>query len=340
MNVERIPLEDPEWSGFVSSHDDATPFHLPVWARLLADCYGFEAFVLAVHDADGTLAAGAPVIEVTSPTGRTRWVSLPFSDSCPPLVRDGILLDEVAQALTGFVLGSRTDGLEIRAILPGADHRFPAEVGYNYLLALPGSAESLHPSKGHRQNRNLAVRSGVQLRRGTGTESVDEFYRLHTLTRRRQGVPVQPRKFFDFIADRMLSAGHGFITTATLDDEVVAAGLFLTHNRTIVAKFRASDRAGQASGAGFLVDWDALAGACDDGYLTMDLGRTDSDEAGQRRYKTGWGAIETPLIYTRVAEEAPASARASVGGLSRSVIRHSPLWVTRGLGEILYRWTA
>ena len=60
----------------------ATPLHHPAWAALIADCYRFRGFVVALRDATGELVAGAPFIEVGR---RRRWVSLAFTDYCAPL---------------------------------------------------------------------------------------------------------------------------------------------------------------------------------------------------------------------------------------------------------------
>jgi len=340
MIIERLPLGDPSWREFVLAQRGATPFHLPEWAQVLADCYRFEPFALVARERDGEVVAGLPVIAVRSLSGRRRWVSLPFSDSCPLLTQDPAREVEVAEALADHALGSGAIGLEVRACLPAGAHTFPVEVGYEYLMDLPGDAATLHPSKGHRQNRNRAERAGVEIHRGSGPEDVAAFYRLHALTRRRQGIPVQPRRFFDLIGERLLTQGKGFVSTARIDGDVVASGLFLTHGRTIVAKFRASDPARSDTGAGFLVDWEAISVACGEGYTMLDLGRTDWDEEGQRRYKSGWGAVERPLIYTHLSQKAPDAGRPSVGGLPRRIIRNSPLWVTRALGAALYRWTA
>lgn len=340
MKVVAVPIGDPHWREFTTSHPSASPFHLPAWAALIADCYRFEAFALVLREDDGGILAGLPAVSVRSPLGRVRWVSLPYSDSCPLLARPGVALDDVVGALKGHVLANRVRELEVRADLPPADGLFPVEVGHNYALDLPQDPAGLHPSEGHRRNRNRAVRRGIQVARGDTAEDVAAFYRLHALTRRRQGVPVQPRRFFDLIGDRLLARGHGFVAVATLDDDVVAGVLCLTHNGTVTAKYRASDPARQDTGAGFLVDWEIMSAACVDGYHTLDLGRTDIGADGQRRYKSGWGAVETPLVYTHVSDRAPGASHLRVGGLSRRIIRASPLWVGRAMGEVLYRWTA
>jgi CelD/BcsL family acetyltransferase involved in cellulose biosynthesis len=340
MRVAAIPIKDARWGEFASSHPSANPFHLPAWASLIADCYRFEAFVLAVRDTDGELLAGAPTVAVRPPLGGLRWVSLPFSDFCPLLVRPDVAIEDVVGALADHVLASRAQELEVRSALPAADGLHPVNAGYIHHLDLPRDPASLHPSKGNRRHRNVAKRIGVQVTRGSAAEDVATFYRLHTLTRQRLGVPVQPRRLFDLIWDRLLAAGQGFVATATLEGEAVAAVVYLSHNGTLVAKYHASDPNRRDTCAGHLVDWETTVYACIEGYHTLDLGRSDSDADGLRQYKSGWGAVESPLFYTHVSRRPPREHRTSVGGLPRRIIRSSPVWVCRAAGEVLYRWTA
>jgi CelD/BcsL family acetyltransferase involved in cellulose biosynthesis len=151
---------------------------------------------------------------------------------------------------------------------------------------------------------------------------------------------VQPRRFFSLIADRLLGPGNGFVATALLDDEPVASGLYLSHNGVLVAKFGASDPQKRDCGAGYLIDWEVMTAACDEGYRLLDFGRTDPGADGLRLYKAGWGALEEPLVYTHISQSAPAPDRRRSERLQRWLISRSPLWVCRATGEILYRWAA
>jgi hypothetical protein len=73
----------------------------------------------------------------------------------------------------------------------------------------------------------------------------------------------------------------------------------------------------------------------------MDFGRTDLEGGdGLRYYKRGWGAVETPLVYTHISRTPPSGSSLSVGNLPKRMIRSSPPWVCRALGEVLYRWSA
>ena len=260
MRVTPLPLNDPAWLEFVLSHPAASPFHLPAWAGLIADCYGFEAFVLAVRDTDGEILAGAPTVAVQFPLGRLRWVSLPFSDYCPVLTRTDVVDDDVVDKLREHVLASNARELEVRAGLSAADDLHRIEVGYQHVLQLTESPAGLHPNKGHRYSRNRAIRNGVVVTRGTTAQDLATFYRLHTLTRRRHGVPVQPRRFLDLIRDRMIARGNGFVATASLDGDIVASAVYLSHNGTLVAKYHASDPDRQDTGGGYPIDWEMMVG--------------------------------------------------------------------------------
>jgi CelD/BcsL family acetyltransferase involved in cellulose biosynthesis len=340
MKVVPIPYADPLWVEFVESQPEAGPFHLADWMSVICDCYHFEGFVLAVRDTAGEIVAGAPVVTVRSPLGRARWVSLPYSDSCPLLVRSDADTEAVVSALRDHVLESDVQGLEIRTGVPAAENVWPEQVGYNHAVELPADPAGLKPNKGHRYSRNRAIRLGVEVTRGTAAEDVAAFYHLHTLTRRRHGVPVQPRRFFDLIWERMIEPGHGFVAKATRDGVLLAAAVYLHHNRILTAKYHASDPAQPDAGAGYLVDWQTMVDACNEGYRTLDMGRSDFDADGLRLYKSSWGAVEQPLVYTYMSRTPRGSSRPTLGELPHRIIRSSPLWVCRGLGEVFYRWSA
>lgn len=166
------------------------------------------------------------------------------------------------------------------------------------------------------------------------------FYRLHTLTRRRLGVPVQPRRFFDLLRDRLIAAGHGFVVTASLDGEALAAGVYLVNGGTIVAKYQASDPDRRDTGASHLMHWQVMVNACRQGYRLYDLGRTDHGADGLRTFKTRMGAVESPLVYTHIGDRALKESGLRIGSRSRWIIRSLPPWACRAVGEACYRWTA
>jgi CelD/BcsL family acetyltransferase involved in cellulose biosynthesis len=340
MQVSRVPIDDRAWREFTSTHPEATPFHLPAWAALIADCYRFQAFALTVQGSGGEILGGVPAVAVRFPLGGLRWVSLPFTDSCSVLARQGVAVEDVVIALERHAWASGISEMEVRSSLPAADGVYPVDVGYEHTVELPRDPADLHPQRNFRQHRNQARAKGVQVARSRDPEALASFYRLHTLTRRRLGVPVQPRRFFDLLSNRLLQPGSGFVATATLDGEVLAAAVYLVHNTTIVAKYQASDPDRRETGAGHLMHWEVMSAACAEGYGVYDLGRTDASTEGLRVFKTRMGAMERPLVYTHVGRRPPKEKGPAVGHVLQRAISKSPTWVCRLLGEVFYRWTA
>ena len=114
-----IQLDDPRWQSFVVSQGDSLSFHHPAWAELLADCYGYQAFAVALLAGDDEVAAGAPFLEATDPFRGRRWISLPFTDECP-LLADSDASGVLAGALRNAGRTAGVKSLELRTRVPGA----------------------------------------------------------------------------------------------------------------------------------------------------------------------------------------------------------------------------
>jgi CelD/BcsL family acetyltransferase involved in cellulose biosynthesis len=334
-----LELDDPRWSAFVHAWPDALPFHHPRWAGLLSSCYGYRPLALTLADGAGRIAAGLPVLEVGSRFGRRRWVSLPFTDACPPLVAHESA-GRLADALVDELAARRVAVFELRAGLPARARVHPhvAAVGHRLRLADDPAEVARRFSKMHQRNLRRAERSGVQVARGTSRQDVDGFYRLHLLTRRRLGLPIQPRRFFDLLAQEVLAAGLGFVLTARVGDVPVAAAVFLAWNGVLVYKYGASDTRYWGLRPNHALFWSAIRWGCEHGYRVLDWGRTDLADRGLREFKSGWGATEAPLTYTVAAERPPGLAPSRLRPALKVLIRRSPPWVCRILGELLYRY--
>ena len=158
-----LPLEGADWLGFVSGCREATPFHHPEWARLLADAYGYRSLALAVRREDGRPIAGAPFLEVRGLAGRRRWISLPFTDHCPPLATDPAAADDLVTAFSRAHATLRAPILELRASVehigvvlqrrsrdpPAPDRRRPC-----------GGTTPFQPLAGHSQHPPGGTRGG------------------------------------------------------------------------------------------------------------------------------------------------------------------------------------
>lgn len=333
-----LSLDDARWASFVACRPESTAFHRAGWPRTLADAYGFTPFVLALLE-NGHVAAGAPMMAVGRGRSR-RWISLPFTDVCPPLgeaASVSALLEDVARVR----LRERLESIEIRAAVtvPSAHS---VEAGVLHLLELDDgpSAARAHFSSQTRRNVGRAQREDVETSIEIHREAMSEvFYRLHLLTRRRQGVPVQPKRFFASLWEHVIAPGGGFIVVARVAGVPAAAAVFLDGNDTLTYKFGASDPEFLHVRPNHAVFWKAIEWACDRGRHTLDFGRTDLENTGLRDFKSSWGAREHPLVYTSVGKTAPHVTRYRARFL-QPLISHSPTVVCRVIGEAFYRRAA
>ena len=190
-----------------------------------------------------------------------------------------------------------------------------------------------------------AERSARDSRSGGATRASSicstAFYDLHLRTRRRQGVPIQPRRFFRLIAERTLARGGGWVDVVEGAGRPLAAALFLAGNGTVIYKFGASDEAAWSLRPNHLLFWNAIRAACEDGYQTFDFGRTDAGHDSLAAFKRSWGAREEALTYSVVGGAAAGDrGHGTAARVLGTVIRHAPPFVCRAAGELLYRFVA
>jgi CelD/BcsL family acetyltransferase involved in cellulose biosynthesis len=344
--LSELALDDPRWISFVSSRLDSTPFHYPAWPKLLAECYGFRAFALATVD-QGRIGAGFPVVEIPRVGRPPRWVSLPFTDACAPLADAGAPEDRLVAGANRAVADGLASRVELRGEVTGPTVQRQI-VAFRHVLQLSRDPEQLFTTfrksrvqRGIRQAERLVGEGNLSIRRAEREDDIaGSFYRLHLGTRRRLGVPVQPRRFFRLLWQRILEPGLGFALLASSGGRPIAGAVFLAGGRQCVYKFGASEREAQRLRPNHLLLWTAIREACTSGYEQFDFGRTDLDGHNLREFKLGWGTVEDPLIYSAIggpaADVRPSRARRTLGRL----IRHSPAWICRASGELLYRRAA
>lgn len=329
-----LAIDDARWREFVDGRPDATIFHHPAWASLLARCYGYRALVIA-DERGGAITSGLPALVVRLPFGARRWISLPFTDHCPPLDGDGSALwaglDELARARS-------FDAFELRA--PRSDDMDTAPF-VRHDLATTDDSRLLWKRlrRNHRRNVEDAVEAGVRVATATDAADMETFYRIHLQTRRRLGVPVQPLRFFRLFHERIVRAGLGFVLTAKVGDAPVAAAVVCAWNGTLVVKYSGRADGFEKIDAMHLLFWSAIRWASENGCHTLDLGRTDVAQTSLRGFKAGWGTREEPLSYSYLGATPRASTHRVERTMARVIKRSSP-WVCRAIGEVLYKYAA
>ena len=329
---------DPRWLDLAASSPLANVFHHPAWSLLVAEWYGYRPFVVAVPNGGNSIRAGLPMIETNSPITGRRWVSLPFTDHCAPLCRDAESLQILTSELARLSEDRHTPDIEVRWPLQPQPGVWTYSSHVLHTLRLDSDIAKI--ARGFQRTpkriERVAEQNDVRVVWGESYEHLEAYYRLHLLTRRRLGVPIQPRRFFDLLWQKLISQGMGFVLLAVRNGEYVAGTLFLHWQESLIYKYSALDERAKEFRPNDPVLLAALRWGCDHGLRTFDMGRTDVDDAGLRQFKRRWGTEEIPLAYSRFSDTPVDVGSSRVMGLMRAVIRRSPLWVCRVTGELLY----
>jgi CelD/BcsL family acetyltransferase involved in cellulose biosynthesis len=339
LEAETIdPLTDTRWQRFVEDSPNGSIFHHAEWLRLLNDQYHYPMFAHCVTGSNGEILAGLPFARIKSRLTGTRLVAVPFSDMCAPVQRDLEYSVAVERLLETVRAEHERDGIEIeiRTELDGVGqggHGF-----YQHELTLESDLAAVRARFTKMASRGIsrAERDGVEVFRGTNGKALENFYRLHLHTRRRQGVPTQPKRFIDRYA-RLFEQGLGFVLEARAENQTIAAAVFLNFNGVLTYKYGASDTAHLKKRPNNAIFMEAIRWGCEQGLHTLDLGRTDLDNEGLCAFKRGWGAREQQLTYTHFSSETERSAHSGVPKALATVISRTPPITGRLIGAALYR---
>jgi CelD/BcsL family acetyltransferase involved in cellulose biosynthesis len=335
------PLHDPRWARFVQNHPRATVFHSVPWLQALYRTYRYEPIVYTTTPKWEELKNGLLFCKVQSwATGR-RLVSLPFSDHCEPLVED-------SKELQLLLAGSREDTkqqkwqyLEMRPLTSSfvesieerSDQYF-----LHYLDLRPGVEElykHLHVDSIRRKIQRGA-REGLMLESGNTENLLNQFYRLHLMTRRRQGLPPHPKRWFRHVLE--LFGNGAIIRVGRKQDTPIAAVMTVESNQSIVYKYGCSDARFHNLGGMPFVFWDMIRDAKQRGFVQLDLGRSDLRNTGLITFKDRWGAVKQRLLYSRYPpRRAELSLRQKVSlQLATKICSRSPDWLLTAAGNLLY----
>ena len=342
--VRRVdPLEDPHWDEDLASCPGASFFHTTAWARVLKSTYGFSPAYFTLRESGGLLSI-LPFLEIKSWLTGRRGVSLPFTDECAPLCPNLDSFRRLYQEALVFGRVHHWKYLECR----GGRSQFgdaPASASYyGHLLDLRPGAEKVFAGFDSSVQRALrkADRSGLTIEFSRELEAVHEFYRLMRKTRKRHGVPPQPFPFFAAIHRHILAEKLGWVVLARHEGTPVAAAVYFHFGKTAIYKYGASDKAFQHLRANNLVMGEAIKRHAEEGFETLNFGRTSITNPGLRKFKLSWGTSEYPIDYVRhdLRTDEFVAAEPTSSGWTTRLLKLLPAPVSRLVGGVLYKHVA
>jgi len=332
------PLVDSEWDEWVGSHPEASIFHSAAWARVLVETYGHQPCYLRIC-VPGELVALVPIMEVQSLLTRLRGVCMPFSDYCRPLLFSRLCQTAVMEKLRQVARERSWHYLELRGDSLMPPEAVAAEVYYGHSLVLRPAVELFaHFTSSVQRAIRKAEKMGLSAEIHSTPEAMSDFYRLHVRTRRRHGVPPQPKSFFASIQRNIIEPGLGFIVLVRRGCEAIATAMFFKSEATALYKFGASDERAQEFRGNNLAMWKAIEFLTQAGAKILHFGRTNLENEGLRRFKLSWGTTEEKIRYGKFSISAdswmgPQSYRVT---FHNRVFRALPTSANRLAGVLIY----
>lgn len=338
------PINDERWGQFISKCSQANMFHMPGWMKTLKDQYGFSVFACCLI-IGGEITAGIPFCETKTITGKKKWISLPFSDFVPPLYfKENDLEELLREIISYYKKEGNINKIEIRYQFPVRSEFISVESDVLYIRDLSMPNEEIFSSFGKNPVQRpikKALKSGLSYEINNSAEAVEEFYRIHLITRKKLGVPIQPKKFFIHFQENIIMKENGFIILVKHPSgKVISAGILAGFNGNVSIKYSASDRDYLEFRPNNLMFWASIEASNNKGYKTYDFGKTAIKQESLCQFKSYWGTRREKLGYNFYPEgEEQKEDSFILNKIIGPMIKFGPKFVCRAIGELLYKYS-
>jgi lipid II:glycine glycyltransferase (peptidoglycan interpeptide bridge formation enzyme) len=337
LDFDRISID--QWHGFAATHPRATVFHHRAWLELLIEQYGFRPHVFALKR-NGEIVSAVPFLETRSLSGRRKLISLPFTDWMEVLAND----EEASTAMLGGLREMsfpRCQTVVLRMDRPLAGAAV-ANGWVRHELNTTATLEEIFArfTSATRRNLRKADKNQLTFERRVDAESMETFYRLHVLTRKKLGVPVQARTFFQRLTERVIGHDLGFVGLVRKGSDAIAAAVFLTYGQTMTYKYGASRPDTVDLRPNDYLISNAIRLATEEGCPRFDFGISRLADDGLRRFKRKWGAGESPVHFEYILGNSPHGISQSLPlSMASLAIRHGPHFCCRAIGALFYKYS-
>jgi hypothetical protein len=324
------------WQELLKKLPDATLYHRDPWVKLLAHAYGLSLWLATLYQ-DGRIVAGS--VFARAPLSG-RFVSLPFSDTCPPLAVEPEAAQWLLKALITQAPPHRA--YEVRGIAAAAPwETVKCFVEWRLNLDRPLVQIESALALNFRRNLRRALRQPVRIERGSCVNLLERFYAMQLESRRRLGLPPQSWRFFKLTREIFAAEGNFEVWIASENGKDVASTVFLRDGDVVHYKWGAR-RTSSHSAANHLLFWNAIEEFAP-GTRILHLGRTDVRNQGLMRFKKELGASANPLpsaFYPRAPRQVSSEALTGAFAIAARIWRRLPIFATEVGGRVVYRFLA
>lgn len=325
--------DDLEWNDLILGKELSNIFHTVNWENLLRKTYSYNIKRYALQCDKNTPLAGLQLCIL-----KKKIMALPFVDYYNYLYKD----KESFSLLIKFVLNEfgEKNAIVLKNYIESTDFKKHSDSVLHI-----GKYESIEYfekilSESYKRGVRKAIKSGLELKIDNSRDSLQIYYNLHLKTRKKQGVPIQPKLFFDNLYSEIIAKGLGLVSIVYKNSIPISGGIFLYFNKTFTYKFGASDIRYLDLRPNNLLFYNMINYSIEKGFPFFDFGKTDKCNTGLRKFKSGWGAQEKDLYYSYYPEFKESKFKNYIkDNLMKNVIRHSPVFVCRLFGETFYKYS-
>ena len=336
------PLQDDRWPELIARHPNASVFHTRGWLGALQATYKYTPVAFTTSAPNEHLTNAVLFCAVSSWLTGSRFVSLPFSDHCEPLIECAKQFRTLCAHVEGQRVREGRRYVEMRSANPcfEVDKEFArTNIYVLHRLDLRPSLDALH--KGFHKDciqRKIrrAERESLTYEAGRSPLLLQQLYRLLQLTRSRQHLPPQP---FEWFQNLVVCMGKDVsIRIAFKNGQPIAGIMTLDHGKKMVYKYGGSDAKFNNLGATPMLFWQAIKDAKHAGMEELDLGRSDLNNTGLISFKERWSAARETLTTWRAPDvNTSPSLERRKARLAKEVCVWLPDRVLNLVGRYLYR---
>lgn len=335
------PTEYHNWDDEILKLDSYSFFHSSEWCKVLSETYKYTPTYFCILKAN-RLSSIIPAMEVKSRITGKRLVSLPFSDFCEPLFSSIDESEILKDSIFSYCKKNNFRYAEFRS----SETKFPYETEHfrtdlRHILDISVDEIELqkHFSENLLRNIKAAIKEDVSIKERNTFEGIQTFYELQCITRKKHGLPPQPKSFFNNIHRFIISCNKGSILFAYHKDRPVASLMFFRIGDKVLYKFGASHTDNLPKGTNHLLMWEAIKIYRSKGFKEFDFGRTETNHEGLRRFKLGFGTDERIIYSTRYDIQADSfiQPESKTTGVHNKIIKRLPISILKLIGETVYK---
>jgi len=345
------PLQNKNWDTFIEGHPCGWLHHLSDWKKVLEEIFPHltgHYVALMDNEKNQSIQAALPLFLVKSRFWRNKFVSIPFTTICDPLVSNSeemkVLFDKALELSRDF----NVQDIEIRTFntykylnnSAGECNRSYVQQ-YIKLDKTPDELWNTFHKKTIRRKIKKALKSDLKLAIADNEDDLRVFYHLYLRTRKRLGLPVHPYRFFKALWQTFHSKDQLSLHLADYNGKIIAGIIFFKYKKRVSMEFVGSDKNYNNLCPDHFLYWHMIKSAFEEGIEIVDLGRTSINNQGLMEFKSRWGTEiqEMPIYYyPKISDmdiKPPESTRTYE--LIRKINRNSPHFLYHFVSRFYYR---